>query len=166
MPSNLCLSYSWIHWTRPSGPPMPIPEGIERFFVKTPEGNLEVLHANPPTPTLKSPIVFTHGAMGSATMWIPYMRYLASNGVTSYSVSTRGHGASWYPTFLRMSYCTTKRMLGDDLLACINEVEKREGSQVVLVGHSGGGGLSQFLVNKGTKVKALALLAPISGNGS
>ena len=95
------------------------------------------------------------------------MQYLAQNGVTSYAVSTRGHGESWHPNFFRMLYATTKRMLGNDLVAAIKEVETKEGSEVVLVGHSSGGGLSQFVVNEGdVKVKGLALLDAVPGTGS
>ncbi|KAH6648802.1 Alpha/Beta hydrolase protein [Truncatella angustata] len=164
---SLCLSYQWLHWTRPSGPPSGLPDGIERTFVSTPGGRIELLSAKPLKPTLTTPVFFAHGGMGSAWVWIPYMSYLKEHGVTSYAVSTRGHGESWHPTFFRMLYATTKRMLSDDLVAGIKAVEEKEGSEVVLVGHSSGGGLSQFIVNQGdVKVKALGLLDAVPGTGS
>ncbi|KAH7039934.1 Alpha/Beta hydrolase protein [Microdochium trichocladiopsis] len=165
---NFYLSWDYIHWTRPSGPVPPPPKGLEREFIKTPDGDIEILSSipsdrNPSFP----PVVFAHGGMGCAWMWTPYMRYLAARGITSYAISTRGHGNSWHPSFLRMLYTVTKRDLGDDLLAGIKAVEQKENSQVVLVGHSSGGGLSQFLLNEGdVKVKGLALLGAVPGTGS
>jgi pimeloyl-ACP methyl ester carboxylesterase len=105
--------------------------------------------------------------MGSAWVWIPYMKFLAKHGITSHAVSTRGHGESWHSSsFLRMVFDTTKRMLGDDLVAGIMAVQEKEGSEVV-VGHSSGGGLSQFIVNEGdVKVKALGLIGAVPGTGS
>jgi len=116
-------------------------------------------------------VVFAHGGMGSAWVWHEYMRYLAANGITSYAVSTRGHGASWHPSFLRMLYATTTRDLADDLVAGVKAVQEREreetGSEVVLVGHSSGGGLSQFIVAEGdVRVKGLGLLGAVPGTGS
>ena len=175
---NFYLSYNWIYWTRPSGPPSTLPAGIERSFIQTPHGPIELLCAKPNSSSSSSKrrittassnvVVFAHGGMGSAWVWTPYMLYLAQHGVTSYAVSTRGHGESWHPAFLRMLYGTTKRDLGDDLVDGIKAVQAREGGgEVVLVGHSSGGGLSQFLVNEGdVKVKGLGLLGAVPGSGS
>ncbi|RYO95971.1 hypothetical protein DL765_011709 [Monosporascus sp. GIB2] len=164
---NFYLSYSYIYWRRPSGPPPTPPEGLERIWVQTPGGKIEILHAKPAHPTSKTPVVFAHGGMGCAWMWTPYMRYLAERGVPCYAISTRGHGNSWYPSFLRMLYTVTKRDLGDDLVAGIKAVREREGSEVIFVGHSSGGGLGQFLLHEGDiKVKGLALLGAVPGTGS
>ncbi|KAK8862765.1 Alpha/Beta hydrolase protein [Apiospora arundinis] len=215
---NFYLSYNWLYWTRPTGPPSALPAGIERSFVQTPQGAIELLCAKPSTTnssisskkrttastssssppasskrrratsssssvsssssssskrrstTTSTPnvVVFAHGGMGSAWVWAPYMLYLAEHGVTSYAISTRGHGESWHPSFLRMLYGVTKRDLGDDLVVGIKAVQGREGGgEIVLVGHSSGGGLSQFLVNEGdVKVKGLGLLGAVPGNGS
>jgi pimeloyl-ACP methyl ester carboxylesterase len=76
-----------------------------------------------------------------------------------YAVSYRGHGASWYPFFLRM-YFTTKRSAADDLVAAIKFVRQKEGREVVLVGHSSGGALGQLILSGGigdVKVRGLAL---------
>lgn len=168
---NFYLSYDWLYWTRPTGPPSGLPAGIERSFVETPQGKIELLCAIPPNQPAKTTnpiVVFAHGGMGCARVWTSYMLYLARRGFTSYAVSTRGHGESWHPTFLRMVYATTKRDLGDDLVAGIKEVQARSGGgEVVLVGHSSGGGLSQFLVSGGNiRVKGLGLLGAVPGTGS
>jgi pimeloyl-ACP methyl ester carboxylesterase len=164
---NFYLTYKWLYWTRPSGPPAALAEEIHRMFVKTPDGDIELLCARPAKPTSTTPVVFAHGGMGSAWVWTPYMQYLAQNGITSYAVSTRGHGESWHPSFLRMLYATTRGMLASDLVAGIKAVEKMEGEEVVLIGHSSGGGLSQFILNEGkVTVKGLALLGAVPGTGS
>ncbi len=47
-----------------------------------------------------------------------------------------------------MVFSTTKRMI-DDLLAGISAVQKQHsGKEIVLVGHSGGGGLIQYIVSR------------------
>ncbi|KAI0113650.1 Alpha/Beta hydrolase protein [Nemania sp. FL0031] len=164
----LHLSFQYLHWRRPSGTPAAAPQGTTRTFIPTPSGDLELLCAKPLNPVAGiPPVVFLHGGMGSAWMWHEYMRHLAEHGVTSYAVSARGHGASWHPFFFRMLYATTKRELANDFVAGIKAVQEWEGSEVVLVGHSSGGGLSQFILSEGdVKVKGLALLGAVPGTGS
>ncbi|KAL1853171.1 hypothetical protein Daus18300_011910 [Diaporthe australafricana] len=105
--------------------------------------------------------------MGSAWVWLEYMQFLSSRGIACYALSLRGHGESWHPSFARMVYGTTKSALADDLVAGIRWVEEREGSQVVLCGHSSGGGLSQFvLAERDVGVKGLVLMGAVPGFGS
>ncbi|KAI0205569.1 Alpha/Beta hydrolase protein [Astrocystis sublimbata] len=164
----LHLSYKHLYWSRPSGAPEPAPDGTTRSFISTPKGDLELLCAKPTNPASGiPPVVFLHGGMGCAWVWHEYMRYLAAHGVASYAISARGHGASWHPSFFRMLYATTKRDLADDFVAGIKTVQDLEGSEVVLAGHSSGGGLSQFILNEGdVSVKGLALLGAVPGTGS
>ncbi len=164
---NFYFTFSNLHWSRPRGPAPPPPEGLERTFVDTPGGKIEVLSAKPANPTVKTPVVFAHGGMGCAWVWTLYMRYLAERGITSYAISCRGHGNSWYPPFFQMLYAVTMRDLANDVMAGIRAVLGKEGDEIVFVGHSCGGGLGQFLVNEGEiKVKGLVLLGAIPGNGS
>ncbi|EWY86175.1 hypothetical protein FOYG_10801 [Fusarium oxysporum NRRL 32931] len=163
------LSYQWLHYTRPSGPPSPVPEGLERHWVNTPQGRIEVL-SNTSSITNKfngPPIVFCHGGMGCAWVWTEYMKYLAARGVQCYAVSLRGHGESWYPSYFRMVFATPRSALASDLVAAIEWVQIREKIEVMLVGHSSGGGLSQAVLSDGlANVKALALLGAVPGFGS
>jgi pimeloyl-ACP methyl ester carboxylesterase len=165
---NLHLTYKYLWWSRPTGPPRPPPEGLEQHWIDTPEGSLEVLSAVPAAKSRRSvPIVFAHGGMGGAWVWAEYMRYLAGQGIPCYAVSTRGHGESWHPSYLKMVFCTTRRMLADDLVAGVRWVEDREGSAVLLAGHSSGGGLCQAVLSEGDMtVKGLALLGSVPGFGS
>ncbi|VUC27308.1 unnamed protein product [Clonostachys rosea] len=169
--TNFILSYQWLFYTRPPpGPPSPVPEGLERHWIDTAQGKLEVLSATPPQTVPASdgpPIYFCHGGMGCAWVWTEYMQYLAARGVRSYAISLRGHGDSWYPSYLRMLFGTTRRMLSDDLVAGLRWVEQRENRRVVLVGHSSGGGLSQGVLSEGrVDVEGLALLGAVPGYGS
>ncbi|WYZ36685.1 hypothetical protein EsH8_II_000191 [Colletotrichum jinshuiense] len=162
------LAYQWLYWTAPTGEPPAAPEGLTRYWVETPSGRIEVLSnqgANPKTS--KTPIFFIHGGMGSAWVWTEYMQYFAKHDVPCYAVSLRGHGNSWHPSYLRMVYFTTRQNLTDDAVAAIRWVQERQGSEVLLVGHSSGGGLSQGILSaKQARVKGLALLGAVPGAGS
>ncbi|KAL2127436.1 hypothetical protein VTI74DRAFT_10747 [Chaetomium olivicolor] len=171
------FTFKWLHWHRPTPPIYPLPDGIERFFVDTAGGKIEILHAKPqhqgPTTTNTpnsnaSPLFFVHGGMGGAWVWLEYIQFFSAHGIPCYAVSMRGHGGSYYPSFLRMVYGTTKRMLADDVLAGLRWAQEREGGkEVVLVGHSSGGGLSQYILSeKAVRVKGLALVGAVPGFGS
>ncbi|KAK4236710.1 Alpha/Beta hydrolase protein [Achaetomium macrosporum] len=168
------FTFRWIRWRRPTAPLPTLPDGIERYFVDTPGGKIEVLHGNPQRSSATAhrpnaaPLFFVHGGMGGAWIWLEYLEYFSARGIPCYAVSIRGHGRSYYPSFLRMVYATSKRHLADDVLAGLRWVQEREGGkQVVLVGHSSGGGLSQMILSEQeAKVKGLALVAAVPGFGS
>jgi alpha-beta hydrolase superfamily lysophospholipase len=67
-----------------------------------------------------------------------------------------------------MCALVTKDILAADVVAAIEEIQRKEGGgSVVLVGHSSGGGLSQLILSKGlAKVRGLALVAAIPNFGS
>lgn len=152
-----------------------IPPTINRTFIKTPSGDLELLVSAPslepgfPAGSKKPPVLFLRGGFGNASMWLPWMAYLHRKQYrgTTYAVSLRGHGASWTPGFWRMYALTTQDISATDVVAAIEEIEKREGQQVTLVGPSSGGGLSQLILSKGlAKAQRLALVAAIPNFGS
>lgn len=59
---NLYLTFSNLHWRKPRDAPLPPPpEGLERDFVETPGGRIEILSAKPKYPTSRTPVVFAHG---------------------------------------------------------------------------------------------------------
>ncbi|KLU89409.1 hypothetical protein MAPG_08380 [Magnaporthiopsis poae ATCC 64411] len=181
---NLHLTYKWLRWTRPTAPPPPLPDGVERFFTKTSSGDLEMLYAAPvtdgtkPSPAPK-PILFVHGGMGSAWVWLEYMQYLSARGIPCYAVSLRGHGESWHPSYLRMVYGTRRLDLANDVVAALRAIQFHDASvdaaalEVVLVGHSSGGGLSQYILQapwlaklRPPRICGLALLGAVPGFGS
>lgn len=62
---------------------------------------------------------------------------------------------------------TSKDILATDVVAAIQEIQRREDQDVVLVGHSSGGGLAQLILSKGLAVaQALVLVAAIPNFGS
>jgi pimeloyl-ACP methyl ester carboxylesterase len=164
---HLHYSFSWLRWSKPKGEPRSIPKGLERHWVDTASGRLEILAAVPDQRADGPPMFFVHGSMGSAWIWSDYMRFFATEyGIPCYAISLRGHGESWHPSFLRLAYGTTRTMMADDLVAGIQWAEKLEGQEVVLVGHSNGGGLSQDILSQGrVGVRGLALLGAVPATG-
>ena len=164
------FTYRWLFWRKPQRPLHTLSSGIERFFVETPSGRVEVLYAGPKTASAsaQSPLFFVHGGMGGAWVWIEYLEYFSARDIPCYAVSMRGHGDSWCPSFLRLVYGTTKSMLADDVMAGIRWAQERESDrEVVLVAHSSGGGLSQYILSDcRVKVKGLALVGAVPGYGS
>lgn len=166
-----------LKWRAPSpNPPKgnPLPSGVTRTCVQTPSGPLELLSTIPTSPNPSAPpLFFGHGGFGCAEMWLDYMQFFASKGYPCYAVSYRGHGNSWYPGFWRM-YFTSRHSIAQDLAAGIEHVEslERERRQednvrVVLIAHSAGGALSQYVLSRDmAKVSGYCMFAAVSGFGS
>ncbi|KAF9739354.1 hypothetical protein PMIN06_000950 [Paraphaeosphaeria minitans] len=170
-----------LQWRRPSPnppPSTPLPDGISRSSIHTPSGPLELLTALPTKSITsfeeaKPPLFFAHGGFGCAEQWLNYMQYFAAAGYPCYAISYRGHGKSWYPWFLRM-YFTTRGTMAEDLTAGVKYVEALEatrrgapGTQVVLIAHSAGGALSQYVLSrKMLQVQGLCMFAAVPGFGS
>ncbi|KAF2188129.1 alpha/beta-hydrolase [Zopfia rhizophila CBS 207.26] len=154
--------------------PTPVPAGVSRTYIPTPSGPLELLSAIPSNPSPIPPIFFAHGGFGCAEIWLQWMQFFCSKGIACYAMSYRGHGKSWYPSFLRMCF-TTRGMMAGDLVAGIKFVEglererrkRSEDVKVILVAHSAGGGLSQYILSQGLlKVHAFCMCAAVPGFGS
>lgn len=166
-----------LQWRAPSpNPPAPnpLPNGISRSYIQTPSGPLELLSALPTTPSNKPPLFFAHGGFGCASVWLNYLLFFSARGYPCYAVSYRGHGGSWYPGFWRM-YFTPRSRIAEDLVAGIEEVERRESERrktaekvrVVLIAHSAGGALGQWVLGKGlVKVQGFCMFAAVPGFGS
>jgi pimeloyl-ACP methyl ester carboxylesterase len=144
--------------------PRPPPKDTTRTFLPTPSGNLELLYSSPTHPSALPPILFQHGGFGSANCYKNYLPYFSSHGYPSYSLSLRGHGNSWYPSYWRM-YFTSKETFSTDLIAAIEYITATHGRRPILVGHSAGGGLSQITVDRGIKVHALGLIGAFPNYG-
>lgn len=164
-----------ISFFPPRNPAVALPAAVQRSLIYSPSGQLELLIAEPPssyTGRRKTPIFFAHGGCGSAPVWCEWMTYLSqTHNIPCYAVSYRGHGASWYPYYLRM-YFTTKRTLANDLVRGVRYVQNREKElygedEVVLVAHSNGGGLAQVALAAGDiNVGGFALVAATPCFGS
>ncbi|KAF2219944.1 Alpha/Beta hydrolase protein [Elsinoe ampelina] len=156
-----------LSYSPSTAPRTPLPPGVTREFINSPQGPLELLSAIPSSSKNKTPLFFNHGGFGCAAVWLEWMTFLSAvpHNIPCYALSYRGHGASWKPGYLRMTFGTTKRMLADDIVTGVKHVESllrqqgNPGTKVVLVAHSNGGGLCQLALNDGDiQVKALALI--------
>ncbi|EUC43656.1 hypothetical protein COCMIDRAFT_100324, partial [Bipolaris oryzae ATCC 44560] len=153
--------------------PSPLPNGLTRTYIPTPSGPLELLCALPPTTSSLPPLFFAHGGFGCASVWIPFMQYFRACGYPCYAISYRGHGGSWYPGFWELYFTGRGRMAGD-LVKGIEAVEGMEGrrmgkerERVVLVAHSAGGALGQWVLGRGmVRVRGFCMLAAVPGFGS
>ncbi|KAJ9603833.1 hypothetical protein H2200_011354 [Cladophialophora chaetospira] len=159
-----CLPYT--SWS-PSSKEHPLPSHIQRSFVSTPNGNLELLICAPKhTSSKATPLIFIHGGFGSASVWIDWMSYLYEydyNG-TIYAYSARGHGASYPVSFYPMVYCTTLDDFASDLATTVHHITSQleDGKEPILVAHSAGGALVQYaLANRMVSGSALCLVGSI-----
>ncbi|KAF2838796.1 alpha/beta-hydrolase [Patellaria atrata CBS 101060] len=168
---------SYLRFTKPDRTSTPLPSHITRIFVPSPDGPLELLSAQSPSSyngPAKAPFFFAHGGTGHASVWLEWMTFFSQrHNIPCYALSIRGHGFSWYPSYIRMVYFTSKRALADDLVTGIKYAQQKEQKKtgkptdIVLVGHSSGGGLSQIVLSsKDVQAKGLALVASIPCYGS
>ncbi|KAK3718504.1 hypothetical protein LTR37_005008 [Vermiconidia calcicola] len=89
---------------------------------------------------------------GSAGVWLEWMTYLRESGYqgTLYAYSARNHGGSFSVPYFRMVYRTSHDDMASDLTTCLRHAQNQEATtqtsdaNVVLVGHSSGGGLAQY----------------------
>ncbi|KAG6856621.1 hypothetical protein H0H87_002371 [Tephrocybe sp. NHM501043] len=152
---------------------------ITRTYIRTPSGVLELLVAQPrskePTPRKKA-LLFQHGGFGSAVMWIPFLVFFSQkHGYPCYAASLRGHGASWNPGYFRMVFGTGRASFAADLVYILNCVQGFEAGyrgaridpeDIILVGHSAGGGLAQYILSRNqAQVGGLVLMASFPNFG-
>lgn len=163
-------SLATLRWS--SQPPKyrPLPQHVERVFVKTEHGDLELLISRPKQCSDVPPVIFAHGGYGSAGVWLEFMDHLHRLGYSGvlYAYSFRNHGASYPVSFLDMVYRTSLESCVEDLRACFEHAKQDARSDdLVVVGHSSGGGLLQYaLAQNVIKARALVLLDAIPHFGS
>ncbi len=88
----------------------------------------------------KTPLLFVHGAYGSAQLWEPFfLPFFAANGYPAYAVSVRGHGGSSGQEQLRGARL---KDYVDDVLWAMDGLP----ATPVLIGHSLGGMIVQKIV--------------------
>lgn len=187
MPLSL-IPWPSLRWTLPKEPrpARPLPSTITRSFVPAgpDDRNLELLTALPNPSSSNAPhppIFFLHGGFGGAFVWIEWMQILQQRGYPCYAISLRGHGESWNPGFWCMTWGTSLKDLAQDVrrvwesVLLREEKRRRLGSKAseetspampVLIGHSSGGGLAQYVLSEGiVQAEALVLCAAIPGFG-
>ncbi|KAK5728645.1 hypothetical protein LTR15_001782 [Elasticomyces elasticus] len=168
-----------LRWSQQHPQLRPLPAYIERIFVPTSGGDLELLICRPVSPSTDTsaghklstpPVFFAHGGFGSAGVWLEWMEYLHSSGYqgTLYACSLRNHGASYSVRYFRMVWQTSLADCAADLVSCTKHAQADAGgAELVLVGHSAGGGLAQYVLAKAQiRVRALCLVDAIPHHGS
>jgi non-heme chloroperoxidase len=97
------------------------------------------------------PVVFSHGWPLTADAWDDQMWYCVSNGFRAVAHDRRGHGRSSQPWD-----GNDMNTYADDLAAVIEKLDLRD---IVLVGHSTGGGeITRYMGRHGTDRVAKAVL--------
>jgi non-heme chloroperoxidase len=97
------------------------------------------------------PVVFSHGWPLTADAWDDQMWYVVSNGFRAVSHDRRGHGRSSQPWDGH-----DMNTYADDLAAVIEKLDLRD---IVLVGHSTGGGeITRYMGRHGTDRVSKAVL--------
>ena len=148
-----------------------LPDVVRREMIRGAEGRLEVLVLEKKGKRKRPAVLFVHGGFGSAGMWVPWMRFLDDGEYAGnlYALSLRGHGGSFSPGFLEMTYLTSMTTLSADVAAALRWIAEREdaaGNQrgVIIAAHSAGGGLVQHAIASGKfPVKALARIGGLKG---
>ncbi|WP_353560373.1 alpha/beta fold hydrolase [Pyruvatibacter sp. HU-CL02332] len=98
-------------------------------------------------------LLFLHGGFHDARCWDHhFLPWFAERGWAAHAMSTRGHGQS--PGNLAVDQPGM-----DDFVNDVNEMIARLGSNVVLIGHSLGGVLSQMVRVRNTAAVGTVLLA-------
>ncbi|KAF2725492.1 alpha/beta-hydrolase [Polychaeton citri CBS 116435] len=162
-----------LRWTLQQPQLRPLPPHVQREFVSTQNGDLELLicqpkHPSKATPTTGAPIFFLHGGYGSAGVWLEWMTYLHNAGYPGplYAFSVRNHGASYSVPYWQMVFSTPLDAVASDAIACIDFIKSHASNTgqatPILVGHSSGGGLAQYMLAKGrARAHALCLVDAI-----
>jgi pimeloyl-ACP methyl ester carboxylesterase len=165
-----------LGWRQQTPKQRPLPAHVERKFVSSPLGDLELLISRPKQHRPTDPaIFFAHGGYGSAGVWLEWMSYLHESGYGGnlYAYSARNHGGSYSVSYLRMVYGTHLDDIVSDFATCFHFAQDQEtstngnGAELVLVGHSSGGGVSQYALNHNmVRCRALCLVGAIPHFGA
>ena len=153
----------------------PLPQHVTRTLVPSSGGDLELLTSKPTNPDPTAPaIFFAHGGYGSAGVWLEWMTYLHDAGYQGrlYAFSARNHGASYSVCYFKMVYRTSLNHIASDMKTAFDFARKQEAADgnsqdLILVGHSSGGGLAQYALAKGLlRCRALCLVDSVPHFGS
>ncbi|KAF5361318.1 hypothetical protein D9758_010286 [Tetrapyrgos nigripes] len=174
----------------------PLPRGVRRIYAGKPlngqdcriiedddeskwEYKIEILtnagNNGPQNSPHLAPLVLLHGGMGSARCYDRWMEYLAAQGAREvFSISLRGHGNSTRPPYFTH---LGKGAFAEDLHTALVAISHylnaspdstSERPHPVLIGHSAGGGLSQYYCSSPSfnpRLSALILIAPFPPSG-
>ncbi|RPB06011.1 alpha/beta-hydrolase [Choiromyces venosus 120613-1] len=169
-----------LSWSPSDAPPVELPEGVQREFLTSPGGVLELLTSHVFSEggevEEKPPLLFIHGGFESAFDFTNYLQFFSSHGYSCYAVSLRGHGASyklgylsmfWTCKSLELSHGGSQYSFALDVVLAIAHIRSKHSKDVIIMGHSSGGGLSQYILDRNMeKLGGLVTLAAVPGFGS
>lgn len=120
---------------------------------------LELLSQAPEAPERRVRLLFLHGVCLGAWVWRNnFMTFHARQGFRCYALSLRGHGGSDGADNVRH---WRLRDFADDVAWAVDRI----GGPVVIVGHSMGGGVAQFYLQRGGQAAGLVLMASAPPHG-
>ena len=120
---------------------------------------LELLHRPAVTTAKRVRLLFVHGISTGAWVWErSFLPYFAEHGYESFALSLRGHGNSEGRDRIR------DFSLGD-FADDVAETVKKIGGDVVIVGHSLGGGVLQNYIKRGGAASGVVLLCSAPPHG-
>lgn len=154
-----------LQWT-PQRKFHPLPSHVERTYVPTPLGDLELLVSQPQTAIATCPpLILAHGGFGHAAVWLEWINFFHKHyGGPVYAYSARGHGASYPISYFKMVWGVTLDDVASDWATIINHVKHNlaHGADPVLIGHSAGGALTQYvLLNRMATTAGLCLVGSV-----
>ena len=98
----------------------------------------------------RNPILFIHGNFHGSWMWRYFLDYFSCKGVSCYAINLRGH-------WLSSGHADLGNAVVEDYVQDVHECLAAIGGEVILIGHSMGGVVSQKAA-EGTPLKKLILL--------
>lgn len=104
----------------------------------------------PSHPTRQTPLVFVHGNFCGSWCWNNLLKYFSNRGAPCYAINYRGH-------WLSQGHADLGKATTEDYVADVEECLQAIGDEVILVGHSMGGIVSQKVAERNS-LKALVLL--------
>jgi len=129
--------------------------GIMAYSIEnTMVDGIEVITYRPNQPKFKTPLVFQHGAWHGAWCWKYWQELFAEWGWVSHAHSLPSHGKSAHKPPIRLC---TMGLYRDTLKAQVDRCERPP----VVIGHSMGGMITQWYLQKYGELPAVVLLASI-----
>jgi len=98
----------------------------------------------------RTPLLFVHGIFHGSWVWLNFMDFFASRGITCYGLNFRGH-------FLSSGHGRLGQAAVEDYVTDVKTCLAAIGREAILIGHSMGGIVSQK-VAEDSRIKKLILL--------
>ncbi|KAF2671827.1 alpha/beta-hydrolase [Microthyrium microscopicum] len=141
----------------------------DTHFLDSSHGKLELRTALPATGQRHEelPVLFIHGTQCAASCYSTFLSPFAKQGYPAYALSLRNHGKSDKISWFSSMFLTTIDSFCDDVEVAIEYIKSQHNGQApVLVAHSFGGGIIQYMLStRQVRAPALVLLAslPLTG---